>query len=461
MAEAARKVIPLPTERGNRSLGRDELNICEFPLSVCGRADNSVKTLTFEDEVFDEGAGKQVHRRLVVSASDAFGLPTPSDTDVLLVLLHLTNQRSAFMERTVKFTRYELVKLLGWDDGGKSYKRLEGALNRWASVTLYYNHAWWDKEGKAWRSRTFHVLESVDLRGREGTRDASLSSFSWNPVLFQSFQANHLKRIDLDAYFSLNSPAARQAYRFLDKRFYKKTRLTFDLRSFACEHIGLSRNYDNGNLKRKLKCALRELEEQGFLEPMSDKERYSKETRGKWNITLVKKTTADGDATEHDGTSLFSELVRRGITEKAAGEFVEQFDHEKVREKIAFHDALLSDNRSRPPKNPAGYLAASIREDWAVRVAAEKGPGTKMRRTSSIADRRTDETAQVEAERDSRFNRYWQGLSKSKRDAIEKRAIDDMGKLQLDTYRRLEKKGGPLFEEMRLSAIRNYVQSAR
>jgi hypothetical protein len=49
-------------------------------------------------------------------------------------------------------------------------------------------------------------------------------------------------------------------YRFLDKRFYYRHTLDFDLRTVACKHVGLSRNYP----PRRLKPGLRELEQMGF-----------------------------------------------------------------------------------------------------------------------------------------------------------------------------------------------------
>src|SRR5207244_6166893 len=101
------------------------------------------KTVEFEDELFDEGTNQDVRRRLVISGSDRYGLPTPADTDVLLVLIQLTKQRSNFEARTLSFSRYELVELLRWNHGGASYQRLEEALQRWVSTTLYYQPGWW------------------------------------------------------------------------------------------------------------------------------------------------------------------------------------------------------------------------------------------------------------------------------------------------------------------------------
>src|SRR5262249_20903866 len=141
-----------------------------------------------------------------------------------------------------------------------------------------------------WRSKTFHVIESLDLKGkdRDGPDD-SRCSLTWNEVLFQSFEANNLKTLDLDTYFLLKRPAARQAYRFLDKRFWHTSRREFDLRVFACEHVGLSRCHDSAQLKRALGPVFRDLEDIGFLEAMSDSKRYLREGRGKYRLVLCRK----------------------------------------------------------------------------------------------------------------------------------------------------------------------------
>ena len=135
MTSKDEKVVSLPKGLTHRMLGTDELNICEFPLASAGRdRGDSSNTLFFEDKIFDEGSQQHIERKLIVTASQAFGLPTPADNDVLLVLMYLTFMRNGFAERTVSFSRYELVKLLGWDQGGKSYRRIDESLQRWVNV---------------------------------------------------------------------------------------------------------------------------------------------------------------------------------------------------------------------------------------------------------------------------------------------------------------------------------------
>jgi len=400
-------------DESNPALGADELNLCEFPLAAIGSTPSSAKTLTFEDEIFDEGNQQVVQRKIVVSASDAFGLPSPVDSDVLLVLMHLTNCQNRFQSSTVQFTRYELVKFLGWDNGGRSYRRLEHALQRWASVTLFYNKAWWDRDRRRWRSQTFHVLESLDLRGREGPSgpsDDGLSSFTWNKMLFSSFQSNHLKRLDLGTYFRLKIPAARQAYRFLDKRFYRSQRFEMDLRVFACEHVGFARTYDNAQLKRKLEPALVELESLGFLVPAPASERYVRRQHGQWQIVLMRqREPKTATVSQEAGDSLLIALTERGVRTTIAAGLIQKFSRERVAEKIELHDWLVERKDPRISQNPAGYLAAAIREDYTL-------PKTfipKAMREKAEQKAITERTAEVKLENASRER------SDSRRTALE------------------------------------------
>lgn len=84
-----------------------------------------------------------------------------------------------------------------------------------------------------------------------------------------------------------DSAIAKKMYRFLDKRCYKARRLEFDLQTFAFEHIGLSRNYHTGEIKRRLRASILELEEKGFLETLPESERFAKKERGVYTTPLA------------------------------------------------------------------------------------------------------------------------------------------------------------------------------
>lgn len=449
--DSTAKVIQL--EDFDRSLGTDELNLAEFPLSVLAtRSEPGQNTLLFEDTIFDERAGRQINRSLVVAGSDHFGLPTSTDSDILLLLVHLSNVRTGFKSKRVEFSRYELIKFLGWPQDGRSYKRLDESLQRWTSVTLHYKHSWWQRSGQKWRSRSFHVLETLELRGREETQDDGLSNFTWNDVIFESFNSGNLRRIDLGVYFDLKLASTRQMYRFLDKRFYRSAKLVFDLRVFATEHIGLSRNYDLYEIKRKLGAALRELEGIGFLTKMSEQERYKKLAAGKWEIVLVKgpgKIAADKTA----NSGLPKELASRGVNHRMSRELVARYPAEHIEEKLRLHDKLLAAKDARISRNPAGYLVAAIRHDF---QDTHSSPSTVPQRAS-----KPTEVASSATEVDTEANalaEYFEKLPIDEQARIEREATKSAGGFHRETLKRLEGKSDKLLRQFRMELIIKYLR---
>jgi plasmid replication initiation protein len=456
LAAKAKTQTPAKVLHFEPRYGTDELNLAEFPLAaITHRVDPNQRTLVFEDEIFDEGNQKPVHRRLTISASEHSGLPTPLDSDVLLVLLYLTQQKNGLTERRVEFTRYELVKMLNWDQGGKSYRRLDESLTRWASITLYYNHAWWDRNGRKWRSRTFHVIESLDLRGRDGGAEDSLSSFTWNEMLFSSFQANNIKRLDLELYFGLRNAAARQAYRFLDKRFFRSSHLEFDLRTFACEHIGFSRSYDSAQLKRRLDPALEELESIGYLKPASASERYIKRGRGEWRISLTRANQDQQVSKREIESPLVGQLVDRGLSRPRAEELVREYEASKIEEKLKLHDWLVARKDRRIANNPPGFLAQSITKDYPFPkdyLLAQRPATTEPR--PSVAAAVTIEPAPV----DDGFQNYWESLTSGEQESIEHQALATASAFHVSTYQRLQAAGGELFAAFRHELVRTHLR---
>jgi hypothetical protein len=77
-------------------------------------------------------------------------------------------------------------------------------------------------------------------------------------------------------------------YRFLDKRFHATTTLQFDLQTFACGHVGFSKEYQPSKLKEKLKPAIAELVAIGFIEDIPIEQRYTKVGHGEWQIHLTR-----------------------------------------------------------------------------------------------------------------------------------------------------------------------------
>ena len=254
---------------------KDELNLAEFPIAaLTDRVPDGQLSLVFED-ILEQRDGPPIVRRLTIMGTHKHGLPTATDDEVMVGLIQLTKRRNNFTDGKVAFSRYELIELLGWAQSGQSYQRIEEALHRWVGVVLMYENAWWDNAAKSWVDENFHILDNVTLYDRERRRPLSskknggrkgtdraevaplpLSSFRWNEVVFRSFQSGNLKQLDLDFYLSLRLPTTKRLFRFLDKRFYRRERVDFDLKTLACEHIGMTKSYKPTELKRRLQPAL-------------------------------------------------------------------------------------------------------------------------------------------------------------------------------------------------------------
>ena len=440
------------------SPGKDELNLAEFPIALLtDRVPKGQKTIEFKDQIHDHRKGQLITRQLIITASDKYGLPTAKDDEVILCLIQLTKEANNFTDRHVRFNRSDLIRLLGWPDKGQSFKRVALSLSRWLGVSLYYENAWWEKQQQAWTSRGFHIIESFEIndgRSLDGQMELLQSQFTWNEVVFHSFQAGYLKRLDLDIYLGLKHPTAKRLYRFLDKRFYHRRVWTFDLRELACEHVGISRTYsDNGKIKEKLQPAIDELTGIGFLAPMSREERYTRAGRGAWKITLVRQASKAATAEVKErpillqSSPLEEELISRGVTPSTSAELVATFPAECIKAQIETFDWLVEKKDKRVSKSPGGYLADSIRKGYTApkgfesrtdrtrRLEAEQ----EQRRKTDEAKRRAEAEQQAceEAEQ-ARIQAYWDARSPAEQEALKAEALSQTNPFFQSQYRRNE-----------------------
>ncbi len=439
--------------------GRDELNLAEFPLgALAHRLRPGQKTLRFTDQVWDESHSETITRELTITGTDAHGLPTTLDDEVLLGLIQLTRLRG-FVDRKVPFTRYQLIGLLGWRDETQSYERLAASLTRWTGVTLHCRNAWWHKPRRCWVDETFHVLDNVWLCHRRGvealvsesTDERPLSAFVWNEVLFRSFQAGNLKAIDFEFFKGLDSAVARRLYRFLDKRFFHRPQWEFDLQELAWEHVGLSRSYDTASLKRKLRPALGELEAKGFLEPAGEPDRFWRAGTGQWRVALARRTSVAPVAATVPATPvppvtpavteraalttddpLVSALVERGVTRTAARRTVRRFPAERIASQLEVFDWLVARADPKVARNPPGFLVRAIQEAYEpprefesraeaarrAEAAAQRGRQREATRRQRATRREREELARAAA-----LEAFWESLPTEARARREAEAL--------------------------------------
>ncbi len=422
--------------------GKDEMNLAEFPLSaISDRLDPDQKTLVFEDRIFDQQRGEMITRKLTITASDEYGLPTAIDDEVMLALVQVSKLQK-FGNRKVSFSRFQIISMLGWGDSGRSYNRLETALNRWVGVTLYYEKAWWDKANKCWRDEKFHILDNVSIISRDSHSGTSpqlelpFCSFTWNDVIWRSFDAGNLKSLNFSFYVQLKGAISKRLYRFLDKRFFLRGDWKFELKELCFEHVGLSRNYDAANLKRKLRTAIVELETKGFLAPMPDGERFRKTSQGIWHVFFEKARVSLKEPQERAGepSPLVLALKERGVALEAAEALVTEYPADLIAQQLESFDFLTAQKDRRISKNPAGYLVSAIRAEYS------NPPGfvseeDRLRKEKEAAERKAkrEEKKRAAEEREKAkeaanrkaIDEFWKDLPPNIRSSYEKQALNE------------------------------------
>lgn len=392
------------------------MNLAEFPLALFGSRSPGQQSLVFSDRVFDEGRNAHVDRRLTISPSVELGLPNTSDDEVIFGLIQLTNQHG-FASRTVPFSRYQLLKLLGWSDESACYERLKDSLFRWLGVTLKYEKAWWSKADQCWVDKGFHILEDVQLLDRQGAR-CGTSSFTWNETVFRSFQEGYLRKIDFEFYRNLESAVAKRMFRFLGKKFYHRDRLEFPLRTFAHDHIGVSRSYHNGGLKRLLQRPIDELKEKGFLKEA----RFVSTSRGEWSVVFEQaRGEQQVDEPEIQENPLVGSLIAFGVAHAVARELVESFPEERLRRHFEVATWLQKQPKRGGVKNLPGFLVKAIQEDYAQPTGFFEKRQT-VPKPNPLAPTRTVEPPGLLEER-QRLDALWNAMTKEEQQFFEQEAL--------------------------------------
>ncbi|MES2709533.1 MAG: replication initiator protein A [Verrucomicrobiota bacterium] len=424
--------------------GRDELNLAEFPLSLLSkRPDQDTKVLVFSDQIWDSESRTMVLRKVTISGSADCGLPNAADEEVLLALIQITKLQG-FRNKKVHFSRYQLLQILGWEDNGYYYNRIVSALNTWLGVNVKWHNAWRDYTKKtSWGDKGIVLIQAFELKKRE--RGDSASYITWADHLFESFQAGNLKGLDFGLYRALRDSIAKRMFRFLDKRFYNREMLSFDLATFAYEKIGMKRTYGLNNVKQKFKPAIDELIAVGFLKPMDEKQRYRKRKAGEWDICFIKAMEDDGQRSlpmEIDILpSIEHDLLRRGVSRPRAKSLAARYPEAHIREKLEEFDYRMSREEGDPlrPQNPGGYLAQAIEDNYASpkgfksttdlkREQGEKETLARQRKAAREAKIKSDAERKAAAEqafqeKAARVRSHLESLTERERAALEKEAF--------------------------------------
>jgi plasmid replication initiation protein len=406
-------------------IGKDELNLTEFPFALLHSRPPKNAPLTLE---FKDG-----DKEWTVEGSPKYGLPMAPDIAVYIVLMEITREQS--FPNQVEFCRRNLIRRLGWDPNGRSYERLTLSLDRLVSVTIRTRNAFYDARNRRWSSKeAFHILERYKIMDGTlpGQDQASLfpSWVRWSPEISANIQAGYIKSLNVDLFLSLRSAISQALYRYLDKKRGGDGKPVFRiaLKTLVFEHLGMSRSYYPSEAKHKLKPAHEELIAAGFLSgiefaPMKNGEEmvvYRFAPRPEPNRSRPgARREAEGRSLPAALSPLAQRLVDAGVSRQTAQELSAAAPEECERQ--------LQLLPYREARDPGAVLAKSIREGWAAPPAwteaqARKKRAEKAQQQRLQASEQEEKRARVEGE----FDAYWAKLPPRRRQAVEAEALAEL-----------------------------------
>lgn len=279
-------------------LGKDEMNLVEHPFGVLWQKEPGDSVIHYEWEQVHPVSGKNLRASWTMTGDSDHGLPMPSDERVYLVLMELTHE-AKFKKRTINFSRYDLIRRLGWPDNPQCYGMLEAALRRLVGVTIFAKNAFWNPRSKSYINTGFHVLEAFGLEAEPPGRkcqasDLPVSFFTWSEMLFTSFESGYIRSLDVQFALSLQGDIALRLYRYLDKKSYGgRAWFEIDLFNLCVGHLGMKTTLYPSKLKERLKNAHDELTARGFLKSVAyEKTRFGERKSEKVRYYFARRDTA-------------------------------------------------------------------------------------------------------------------------------------------------------------------------
>jgi hypothetical protein len=256
-------VVDSKAEQSSASLIKVESNLEEFPVFQLGRK-RQKGTAAYERTI--EGTdGSRLKQRFEVSSSK-YSLPGPMDMDVYLAVLELLEIRGGMPEGgKLHFSLYELVRILGWQRGGRTYAKLKESLRRIALTGIESENAFYSKGEQRHISDTFrlwsvHFSEKKSKRGDASSRH----HIRFDEWFIRSFHDYYLKGLDTNFYWQLCSPLSRRLYRLVDHKIGDGTRWEVNLFDLQ-QQIPLADYRYASKIRTVLKPAHEELTTKGYL----------------------------------------------------------------------------------------------------------------------------------------------------------------------------------------------------
>ena len=318
--------------------------------------------------------GERLEQYWRISVPEPYELPGTFDQDAWVAVQTLVNLRGGMpTDGKLSFSMYELLEIMGRPDNGQNYKELRESLERLSATHIYSENAFYSKDIEKFETRGFnlwdvHFSQTVNKRLGRATEKHELEFHS---VVRRSFQAEYLKTLDKDFYYSLSSRFAKRLYRLIDRKRRESLSWSVPLERLK-QLLPLPTSYRYpSKIKTVLKTAHGELREKGFLLETSYEKSKNPTVRYRVSDEFVRRRSsfpvAVSDA-EALGTVPLSETeeeaYQRLREQRVWPNVARQLIAQKGAEQCLTYVAALSYQRGI--EDPGAWLKWAIETDFAL-----------------------------------------------------------------------------------------------
>ena len=449
--------------------GKDELNLIEHPFASMWDKEIPGAVIHHEWDARHPVTGKTLRGSWEVIGHPEMGLPKPSDERVYLVLLELTREAN-FQNQIIYFTRYDLIKRLGWPDTPKFYQMLSNAFKRLQSVKIQAENAFWEPRAKSFRNVGFSIIDNFDIlnekpgrKSKQSTQaELPMSYFRWNDVMFQSFQSGYMRTLDLELALSLKGDIALRLYRYLDKKAYDgRRRFEIELQALCERHLAMRAARYPSKHKERLKGAHDELIERGILagvayEPMKSKKAEKVCYSFPSKLPKLPESEADNPPTEPETETppkVTPNLLQRMLELKISPDVANELLKSTPESALTLQLDCLHDRKA---KDAAAVFVKAVREGWEAPSKyfkrLEAAEHTKNAKAVAEAEKREKAAQEAVASRETAsqeqeavtLDKMWGKLDARAQERLEKQVRE---KLEANEFLRARMQAGKLTSE--------------
>jgi replication initiator protein A len=368
-------------ELDNGPLIHVEVNMEELPIFLFKSRDRVEESLQARNTIITED-GQRLDQYVKVTGGREFGLPGPADRDAYVaVMRHVHRNGGMPADGWVSFSIYGLLRMMGKNPrAGKNHDNVRDSLDRIADCIIYAENAFYNNEDQDFESHRFNPW-SVHFKSKKRKKGPSSErhTLKFHEILVRSYNANYLKRLDSDFYFSLHNALAKTLYGLIDVRRKGKLRWSVELMQLR-QLIPLPDiYYQPSKIKERLDAAHRELLRRGFLTRVDHEERRGVHLvhYGISGRFVRERTVASYNLSPRD-RSVAEGLIEAGVWPETARKLVRDHGPDHC---LTYLDALPF---QQGVENPGAWLRRYIDNDWPVPLPGTQGSAASRPSTPDL-----------------------------------------------------------------------------